>query len=617
MSTPNDMLSSTTLGEYRYDELPLGDVIRYMVLKAGSNDDPLECTLHTAPMSEVDFEAVSYVWGSDIRDKQIACDGHTFALTTNLFRVLHRVRQPHASRTIWADLICINQENLEEKSYQVAIMGKIYSCARQVLIHMGGNDNGHSPHVCSLIATICNTIDRTLSLTPNDWNAFPYPKEDDAILIDSRWDSVSLLLDETWFTRGWVVREAGSAKDCQVYWGKSEFSWNSLMRTLNWLYKRAIKTLYDKGFDSKIPLAHVELFEDRYPEYAKLFSDEITWVNSSLLGYLSLTRQLNLKDPRDRIYAFLELVHDEQRQVKFRHFRPNYKDHFLQVYQQFAVEYIQTTSYIGLLSNVEHNKESLGSSISSWVPRWDISLTRTGYAFAPPDSAYPALTARDGSVTDPIVTDETALKVKGVILDEVLYASEALDFATTTTDTIRAIWRSVESLVQECPYPKVGRLTLFMGILTAGTREGDIMDWLQSDAGYYQLLHNSSENPNELDSPNTSQVEPGSIDMFHNTVKGYTHNRKIILTKRGYMGLAPYMTQKGDECGIIFGCNTPCILRTSGQESRYKYLGATYMIGQDHWTTAQGRVVFSDILGSERSKDWTEWDVEERDIYLC
>jgi hypothetical protein len=611
------MSSLKALGDYRYDELPVGDVIRYMTLKAGSNDDPLECTLHTAPMCEVDFEAVSYVWGSDVRDKQILCDGHIFALTTNLFRVLHRVRQPHASRTIWADLICINQENLEEKSYQVAIMGKIYSCARRVLIHMGGDDKGQSRHVGSLVATICSTIDSILPLVSDDWNAFPYPKEEDAILTDPRWDSVSLLLDETWFTRGWVVREAGSAQDCQVYWGMSEFSWESLMRTLNWLYKRAIKTLYDKGFDSKIPLAHVELFEDRHPHYAKLFSDEITWVNSSLLGYLSLTRQLNLKDPRDRIYAFLELVPDERRQVHFRHFRPNYKDHFLHVYQQFAVEYIRATNYIGLLSLAEHNDESLESTIPSWVPRWDISLTRTGYAFAPPESSYPALTARDGSVTDPTVTDETALKVKGVILDEVLYASESLNFETTTIDTICAIWKTVDGLLPQCPYPRVGRLTLFMGILTAGTREGDIIDWLQSEATYYNTLYCSIGNPHDLDHPSSTLTEAGSMELFHNTVKGYTHNRKIIVTKHGYMGLAPGTTQKEDICSIVFGCNTPCILRALGHESKYKYLGPTYMIGQDHWINLQGRVVFSDILGTEQSKDWTEWDIEEQDILLC
>ena len=610
------MSSPVTLEAYEYDELPQSDVvpsIRYLTLHAGSGDDPLRCTLHTALMAETDFEAVSYVWGSDVRDQEIICDGRTLALTTNLFRVLRRVRQPDAPRSIWADLICINQENLDEKGHQVGIMGQIYRHASRVLIHMGNDDKGHGPQVCSLLKDICTIIDEIVPMIPEDWNTFPYPKQDEQILTDPRWDSLLLLLEETWFTRGWVVREAGFAQDGQVFWGNSEFSWDSLMRTCNWLYKRGVRTLYAKGFDSRIPLAHLEVFEDRNATYAKLFTTEMTWVDQSLLGYLSLTRQLNLKDPRDRIYAFLELVENEERQV---HLRPNYKDPYLHVYQQFAVEYIRSTGYIGLLSDVEHDEQSLKSGIPSWVPRWDLPLTRTGYAFAPADSGYPGLTSRDGLVSKPTVTEDTALKLKGVIIDAVVYASDALNSATTTTDTISDIWKAMERLVPESPYPNMNRLGVFVGVLTAGTREGDVMEWLRSEAAYYYTVHEKNGSPGDLEPPSWL-AQSGSIGLFHNTVKGYTHNRKIVLTKRGYMGLAPAMAQKGDSCGIIFGCTTPCILRPSSLQNNFQYLGAAFVVGQDHWKTSDGRVVFNEILGGADSKDWADWDVEEHDIYLC
>lgn len=323
-------------GSYEYDELPQGgDGIRYLTLHPGTGDDPLKCDLHTAPMSETTFEAVSYVWGSDVRDQEIICEGRKLALTTNLFRVLKRVRQPETSRNIWADLICINQENLDEKGHQVAIMGQIYRHAERVLIHMGGDDQGHGPNVCSLLDTITATFEKILPMIPDAWNSFPYPKRDDPILTDRRWDSLAQLFSEVWWTRGWVVREAGFARDGTVFWGRTEFSWDSLMKVCLFLYKRAVSTLYAKGLDSKMPLAHLEIYEDRFKDYAKLFTIEVTWVESSLLGYLNLTRQLKLKDERDRIYAFLELVTLESRQVRLK---PNYKDHFLHVYQQFAIE---------------------------------------------------------------------------------------------------------------------------------------------------------------------------------------------------------------------------------------------------------------------------------------
>jgi hypothetical protein len=607
------MTSPEILEAYEYDELPQSDVIRYLTLHPGSGNDLLECSLHTAPMSNTVFEAVSYVWGSDVRDQQIRCDGRTLALTTNLFRVLQRVRQPHTPRKIWADLICINQENLDEKGHQVAIMGRIYRHASRVLIHMGNDDKGHGPQVSSLLDTICTTIDKILPTINDGWNTFPYPRPNDGILTDPRWDSLCLLLGETWFTRGWVVREAGFARDGQVYWGQSEFSWNSLMRTCNWLYKRAVKTLYARGFEGKIPLAHVEVFEDSYPTYAKLFADEMTWVKSSILGYLSLTRELNLKDPRDRIYAFLELVQNEERPI---HLRPNYKDPFLYVYQQFAAEYIRSTAYIGLLSNVEHDEQSLESGIPSWVPRWDICLTRTGYAFAPADSGYPALTSRRGDTSAPTVIDDATLRSSGVIIDPIFYASEPLNIDTTTIDTIAEIWKSIENAAHDSLYSTPNPLIVFMNALTTGTREGDLRSWQQSEAAYYRAIREKNGGLDDHELP-VWLAQAGSNILFHNTVKGYTHNRKIVLTERGYIGLAPAVAQKGDLCSIIFGCTTPCILRKTNHENKYKYLGAAYMIGQDHFKTSDGRTLFIEIFGSENSKDWAEWDVEEQDIYLC
>ncbi|KAH6373965.1 hypothetical protein HBI34_071220 [Parastagonospora nodorum] len=602
---------------YKYTPFPQddskGDYIRYLTLHAGSGDEPLQCTVHTAPMVHTEYEAVSYVWGSDVRDQMITCNGRQLPITTNLFRVLQRVRQPDAPRSIWADLICINQEDLDEKGYQVSIMGKIYRHANRVLIHMGGDDKGHGQKVRSLLETICTKIRQVLLMIPTDWNTYPYPDQGDSILTDSRWDSLRLLLEETWFTRGWVVREAGFAKDGQVYWGDSEFSWDDLMRTCAWLYKRAVNTLYDKSFDGRIPLAHVEVFEDRHAEYAKLFTTEMTWVNASLLGYLSLTKQLNLKDERDRIYAFLELVENEERPI---HLRPNYKDHFLHVYHQFAAEYILSTRYIGLLSNVEHDELSLHSGIPSWVPRWDMSVTRTGYAFAPADSGYLPLTSRDGSFSEPTVDNESILSSEGVIIDTILHASQVLDSSSTTVDTISKIWQTFDNTANGWSYPSENRLGVFIGILTAGTREGDALEWLRSMAAFYQIIYEQSGSPAGIEAPSWL-AEASSIDLFLNTVKGYTHNRKLMLTERGYIGLASAMAQKGDACGIIFGCTTPCILRGSSDRDCYKYLGAAYIVGQDHWKTSDGRVIFSEILGSEDSKDWVDWDVEERDIRLC
>jgi hypothetical protein len=55
------------------------------------------------------------------------CDGKSIDITASLRDVLRRVRLPNTPRNIWADQICIDQGNLEERGHQVKLMGKIFS----------------------------------------------------------------------------------------------------------------------------------------------------------------------------------------------------------------------------------------------------------------------------------------------------------------------------------------------------------------------------------------------------------------------------------------------------------------------------------------------------------
>jgi hypothetical protein len=199
MKSNSEMSASQS---YQYTKLLPGE-LRYLSLDPGSDNKPLSCTLHTTPLAEATFEAVSYVWGSDVKDQQIVCDGHVLQITTSLFKVLQRVRQADAPRNLWADMICINQEDRDEKGEQVAIMGQIYRRATRVLILIGSNNHGHGDRVRSLLDGVCTFLENVLSEIPTGWNTFPYPLDDDPILTDVRWESIRLLLSESWFERGW------------------------------------------------------------------------------------------------------------------------------------------------------------------------------------------------------------------------------------------------------------------------------------------------------------------------------------------------------------------------------------------------------------------------------
>jgi hypothetical protein len=188
---------------YQYDTLPQDGSFRTLILQPGIGDEPLECKLETSLMRSTSFEAISYVWGSDIKDHEIACKGHTIPITINLWTVLRHLRRETA-RVLWADSICIKQEDTGEKSHQVAMMGQIYRSASQVLIFLGADDAGHGAHVHSLLDDRIAYINDDVARYGIIEKVFPFPAEDAPILKDKRWVSFNHMLRQSWFRRGWV-----------------------------------------------------------------------------------------------------------------------------------------------------------------------------------------------------------------------------------------------------------------------------------------------------------------------------------------------------------------------------------------------------------------------------
>lgn len=83
------------------------------------------------------YEALSYVWGDPRSVCSILVNEKAFPVTHNLFLALKHLRLPYNERKLWVDAICINQEDVEERSQQVQIMQKIYWRARRVIVWLG------------------------------------------------------------------------------------------------------------------------------------------------------------------------------------------------------------------------------------------------------------------------------------------------------------------------------------------------------------------------------------------------------------------------------------------------------------------------------------------------
>jgi len=116
--------------------------IRLLHLYPGRETQPLTGRLQVVRLSQTpSFEALSYEWGLPDKSKQFSTTdgGFIIHITASLYQALRDLcpEMTQGPRILWADSICINQEDIEERQDQVAIMGDIYRLATQVITYIG------------------------------------------------------------------------------------------------------------------------------------------------------------------------------------------------------------------------------------------------------------------------------------------------------------------------------------------------------------------------------------------------------------------------------------------------------------------------------------------------
>lgn len=190
--------------------------IRLLQIHPGSPADPLSVSLQTCCLKdEPAYEALSYVWGDPRVTKQIICDGVPANITVNLFSALVCFRLPDKPRTLWADAICINQQDLDERASQVQIMHLVYRNCRTCLVWLGPEDE-HIPIAQSIIKNIASIVCTRFSI--------PEEELDDHLRKNGRdmlqaqeigftglpgpdpqvWGSLLHFFGRPWFSRVWV-----------------------------------------------------------------------------------------------------------------------------------------------------------------------------------------------------------------------------------------------------------------------------------------------------------------------------------------------------------------------------------------------------------------------------
>jgi hypothetical protein len=184
---------------YRYSSLSHKHSIIRLLRLLPSKDEPenlrcelLEYTLRESDTAYHPYEALSYVWGSEKKPKSITIiddqkDDQELAVTQNLYTALLHLRDHEIPRIIWADAVCINQANEEEKEHQIQFMAAIYAKASRVIVWLGEAQDESDRALESI------RIAGEKSVEPSNTELF-----EQAILQ---------LLERPWFCRIWVRKQ--------------------------------------------------------------------------------------------------------------------------------------------------------------------------------------------------------------------------------------------------------------------------------------------------------------------------------------------------------------------------------------------------------------------------
>lgn len=196
-------MSATPPSDSLYTPLAEIDEIRLLHLEPNSSLDGnlMTCTLHHAKLSNKPrYEALSYMWGPK-EMKSIQLNGQRYNVRENLLQALFHLQETNTKRVLWIDAVCINQDDIEERNYQVSQMGMIYHKAWRVLSWLGPDND---PSIELGIWALNNHVRFLSQPITDDWVC--------------KLNAVKMLCFRPYWTRLWIIQEVLGARKNKWPW---------------------------------------------------------------------------------------------------------------------------------------------------------------------------------------------------------------------------------------------------------------------------------------------------------------------------------------------------------------------------------------------------------------
>ncbi|KAE8389578.1 heterokaryon incompatibility protein-domain-containing protein [Aspergillus alliaceus] len=594
-----------------YSPLPAGKWTRLLILEPGPWDqDVISATLVTSQIGRDSYEAISYVWGNPGNIRQINCQGYSLNVTANLYLALRQVRRTSEPRRIWADALCINQLDLQEKALQVNMMGEIYSQAEQVIVSFGDDGkNGEAARIAFQVIEDYNLLAaKYLSEERIRTGEWWQPDGGYGTITSERLQHVVPIFEQSWFQRVWILQEIGLAKKAFLAYGTSVIDFTKIMefaqawaRTGRHFPDISFKSGYISDLFNSVWVsytdAHNSWFRDSY--ILTTISRHTDTSNSEFEDVLFRARHIQrATDHRDYVYAFLghplakprtgNLLLEADYTIDLPELR-------LRLFSQLST---RSHRFLGLVWNC--SSKDLNSQGPSWCPRLD---TRRAWTI---NGRYAAdrgtFTSFQGLSTKQV--DRSRLKLRVFLIETVLSCGEVADIPPESK--MKEAWdtepnyRNAEELLSENPslaerywsllreFEKQSSLAYpDMAFALASTLLGicDKDDDLSIARSFIEYCGNycGSILAHLRDSGWLKQYSSGPKARyipFLQRAANHINGERFFITMKGYIGTGSPLVEPGDQICIIPTVQTPLVIRRiPDRPGMFHVIGACYVHG--------------------------------------
>lgn len=538
-----------------------------------------------------DYSALSYVWGSPDDTRTILLNGKEVTIRANLEAALRSLRCEPEFRNglkLWADAICIDQANINERNHEVQHMGRIYGRADTVTVWLG-SEGKFTRRAIQALRECGNTLHDTDNLTPTEI----------LLLIVALSPALIDISNRPYWERLWIIQEIAIGAPCMaLFLGRVRVPWD---------YAALLATFYAKLF----LMDGNQLYGSWFNIYSHLDNQilEASYRLSGLVFYVGARRRpvtaasdysgtlshlldmgsrTTVSDDRDHVYGLLALL---PRSVSTR-ITPDYSLSVERAFCDLARAIIEDAGTLNLLSNAH---SSIKGSIPSWCPDFRVESTFLRH------SLYweTCETSGDIKIDYKFSEDGTVLVCKGWRMDTVDSCGRAPQNAedgmtskvsdrlavqprrgkhgyaldtSIKTRVLRAILMNTRyeppegatlfdvpwlcdveldsELFQKLGWPKFTQSRLLCYIRTLQRANAGYQIWGLEFRGLF------------------SEIKPYNPDKFHelwNDLSGCPAvGRTLFTTSMGFLGSTRCDLKQGDLIYAIAGCKFPVLLRPKG-----------------------------------------------------